>query len=476
MMIRVNSIVITLLSVYSISVAQEWMPPVRISQPGCYVYPQLIANGDTLHAVYTVSNGPVDLFYIRSIDGGYSWSQPQGLSYPRYEALFPKIIRWQNNLMVLWDNDNWTGHPRENIGFSISTNSGESWTPPSYVLTQELGIYIYGASNNDSIVNLVLSYGLAGPDIYAYNIRSTDFGQSWSNPVQIYHPWYVTGSCDQISVGNTVHFCWSAGFFNHGITSFFHARSTDGGLTWLENFNINNGESWDQYPSIAKSRYGDLAVMWINGWTLSTRISIDSGATWQPTVEMMSETAQPFVLGDIAWDDRSICVVWEDERFGGINERAIFFNRSSDNGQTWGDEVDIDRDISDSWNPSLAITKSAYYVIWYDGRDDEEGSCGLYFSRYPYNPDNINDDEPLIPDHISMTSYPNPFNSSTIIRLKDCDMAEINIFDILGHRAARLPVRNGSTVWDATGYPSGLYFARAEINGKIESIKLTLLK
>jgi len=83
---------------------------------------------------------------------------------------------------------------------------------------------------------------------------------------------------------------------------------------------------------------------------------------------------------------------------------------------------------------------------------------------------------PSILPRLSMTAYPNPFNSSCKIVVSNSDVDYISIYDIVGRVVAKLRVNSGSAVWDAAGRPSGVYFARAQ-NGEISgNVKLLLIK
>ena len=69
--------------------AQEWSTPVRISEPGGCLYPQILAQGDTLHVVYENASIYDKISYVRSTDGGQTWSEYVVLS-PR--AYFARVV------------------------------------------------------------------------------------------------------------------------------------------------------------------------------------------------------------------------------------------------------------------------------------------------------------------------------------------------------------------------------------------------
>jgi hypothetical protein len=94
----------------------------------------------------------------------------------------------------------------------------------------------------------------------------------------------------------------------------------------------------------------------------------------------------------------------------------------------------------------------------------------------------INELDQSLPENIVVSSYPNPFNASTLITVKGEDDADIAIYDIQGRCLTTLHMESGKAIWNAEGYSSGIYFARVEnkkwMQPKLagQAIKLILLK
>jgi len=94
------------------------------------------------------------------------------------------------------------------------------------------------------------------------------------------------------------------------------------------------------------------------------------------------------------------------------------------------------------------------------------------------------DYEPKMPiDYQVLQNYPNPFNSSTKIsyELSQTGEISIDIFDILGRRVETLinqaqPAGKYNLIWDASGLPSGIYFARLQSTDQRHAQKMLLLK
>lgn len=112
-------------------------------------------------------------------------------------------------------------------------------------------------------------------------------------------------------------------------------------------------------------------------------------------------------------------------------------------------------------------------------------TSGPYINIYQIAVSGISDDNgSSLPDNYSILScYPNPFNSSTIIKYPKNGGVEIGIYNILGQqvKALRISLNGGQVVWDGTdnnnnSVPSGIYFARVKASGIGSGAKLLLLR
>jgi hypothetical protein len=94
----------------------------------------------------------------------------------------------------------------------------------------------------------------------------------------------------------------------------------------------------------------------------------------------------------------------------------------------------------------------------------------------------IFDNIPSLPDRfILLQNYPNPFNAHIRFVLPEPQGVELIVYDLLGRRVKTLmdeQLQAGvhNVIFNASDYPSGVYFARLEISGLSKSIKMVLLK
>ncbi|RJP80831.1 MAG: T9SS C-terminal target domain-containing protein [Candidatus Zixiibacteriota bacterium] len=90
---------------------------------------------------------------------------------------------------------------------------------------------------------------------------------------------------------------------------------------------------------------------------------------------------------------------------------------------------------------------------------------------------------PLIPSGLALSASPNPFNPTTAVsyELPAASRVSLRIYDTAGREVATLV--NGwrdagahQASFDASGLPSGIYFAKLEAGGTAQTLKLILLK
>jgi hypothetical protein len=82
-----------------------------------------------------------------------------------------------------------------------------------------------------------------------------------------------------------------------------------------------------------------------------------------------------------------------------------------------------------------------------------------------------------------LRNYPDPFNASTTIEFALPEAAEVqlSVYNLLGQKIeilfdGRKPAGEHSLTWDAGDLPSGVYFARLEMEGNSRNMKMVLLK
>jgi hypothetical protein len=160
-------------------------------------------------------------------------------------------------------------------------------------------------------------------------------------------------------------------------------------------------------------------------------------------------------------------------------------------GDEWTQRILLDGFINHLWqvcafmpegNPyTVAVDRSGMRLIYtkeevYECIDSE---VRLYMSHLSTS---INNDIDVIPRTISLSLYPNPFNSSLAISVSGAAVSEIAIYDLLGQQIRTFSdITNNSVVWDGhnnTGIAcaSGIYFVRDSSGERAVVRSATLLK
>ena len=104
------------------------------------------------------------------------------------------------------------------------------------------------------------------------------------------------------------------------------------------------------------------------------------------------------------------------------------------------------------------------------------------FAFYETDLASVSDDN-LIPDQLTISNFPNPFNPTTNIQYNVEKSAPYKLYisDINGRIIKDFKISNYTngkriTSWNASQYSSGIYFAILEQGNNIKSIKLSLIK
>ncbi len=138
--------------------------------------------------------------------------------------------------------------------------------------------------------------------------------------------------------------------------------------------------------------------------------------------------------------------------------------------------VDADVTISDS---------GKVIAVWSEYTDWNEGPHVLKIAWTDWTTylDTPEQQAPAIPSQISLSSYPNPFNSTVTIKyaLPQASRVSLSIFDIRGRLVETLrdnftPSGSHTQSWSPTDLASGVYFVRLNANTVLATSKLLYLK
>lgn len=266
-----------------------------------------------------------------------------------------------------------------------------------------------------------------------------------------------------------------------------------GAIVWVvDGVVMNNNVAYAQLdPMIVSDGLGGAIISWTDYRTGTTadiyaqRVNSTGAVQWTATGVIICTASGDQIFSQLTSDgNNGAYITWEDHRNAGNSD--IYAQRiSSTAALNWAATgYEICTVTNDQLRPSLVSNGNlGAIVVWQDYRSGNE------FDVYEvgFNTSGIIGIDPfgnITPDEYSLSqNYPNPFNPKTIISygLKTAGNVKISVYDILGENIGVLlnEVRsagNYSISWDASGFPSGVYFYKIEAGEFTANKKMILLK
>jgi hypothetical protein len=473
-----------LLSIVFLSyyVQAQWQPDVRVTNdPGSSGRPIIAVSNNFLHIVWNDNrDGNHGIYYKRSMDSGLNWSADIRLTNTPGTSQYVNIIANGSNVHVVWQN-NFEGNAE--IYYVRSTNEGANWSINSR-LTNDPGLSRAPALSfsNQNIYVVWLDNRDGNNEIYFKN--STNEGISWNADTRLTNDPAISILPKISSTSSSIHIVWSDGRFGTGAYEIMYKRSTDYGNTWETDVRLSNEIYFSNNPDIAVSGSNVISVWEVadSNSDLFSRRSTNNGATWDALYRL---TNDPAGSGEpsAAIINSTIHLVWQESRFG---EYEIFYKRSTDAGINWEQDTRLTNDSANSVTPKVVLSGSIVHVVWSDTRD---GNFEVYYKRNPTgNVNGITNTNSEIPGRFSLyQNYPNPFNPLTKIKFSipsvgnGRDRSVIKIYNSLGHEVQVLvneSLQPGTyeVDWDASNFPSGVYFYELVSGNFVQTKKMVLLK
>lgn len=188
-----------------------------------------------------------------------------------------------------------------------------------------------------------------------------------------------------IASGSSIHAIWSAAKSKNDRAIYFR-RSTDNGATWSEQARISPPGVNDSFPLIAISG-STLHLTFLRNSGLADsasyyRRSTDGGQTWGDEI----------LLGKTKWWSGlaaaganvyvTLNTVYPDDEKNSV----VYFRRSTDNGSTWSPQQPLSqaprRTDGRSEDPAIAADGKNVHVVWNDNRDAEpRKGMSVYYRR-----------------------------------------------------------------------------------------------
>ncbi|MBK8382034.1 MAG: T9SS type A sorting domain-containing protein [Ignavibacteria bacterium] len=323
----------------------------------------------------------------------------------------------------------------------ISSNAGLSWTSANVTFLKLRSVFFTDSLNG----HITGDSGLI--------LKTTNSGISWMNyfyssPIQF----------NSVCFADSIH-GWIAGY---GAILY----TADNGLNWINQFVdgklILNSVFFKDY---------------LHGWT-----GYYDNSTFGPEILRTSSGGNDWRSYSAGNNSYSLSLFFTDTLNGWSSGYYGNIVRTSNGGLNWINQISgTDKHLFSVF----FINSSTGWITGEDGIILKTTTGGIITgigNNYQYSPDEV----------LSISNYPNPFNSSTSIKFKipsdkinSDNSVELKVYDALGNeiyfRIYKLSSLNSENnyyklIYDASGFASGMYFYKIKFNGYSSVKKMILLK
>ncbi|MGH8248791.1 MAG: sialidase family protein, partial [Gammaproteobacteria bacterium] len=332
----------------SVDEGATWGPDSRLSDsttrmPTDPIQPAIAVSGLNVYVVWhEVRRGKLDVYLRRSLDGGLTWQPVDRVSNGNGSSAHASIAAWEANVFVVYG-DHRDGNQAE-VYFRRSSNAGKSWEGEVRIsdTPYESWVPTVAVSGNDVLVAWV-DYRDANEEEYLR--RSIDGGVTWGASVRLTNDQADSWAPSMAVAGKQVHFTW------------FDRR--DAGVTDAEvEAVLEKGLGLVGLPpEPAPPR--DAATYYLNPFMARVQRKIRRIHAAAPT--WVRRGGNPAELEGILKQFESLTRLWS-------TGWEIYYERSSDGGATWAPDVRLTHAPGASARPSVAVSKSDVYVVWFDER------------------------------------------------------------------------------------------------------------
>jgi len=258
---------------------------------------------------------------------------------------------------------------------------------------------------------------------------------------------------------------------------------------------MNNNVAFDQLnPKIVSDGLGGGIISWTDYRTgvapgtadiYAQRVNTSGTVQWTTTGIIICTAAGDQINSQLVSDgNNGAYIVWEDHRNAGNSD--IYAQRIASNAAiTWtANGFGICTIANDQLKPGIVSNGDfGAIVVWQDYRSGNNfdiymngfNTSGIFTSVEPVG---------SIPLEYSLSqNYPNPFNPATVInyQLPNTSNVRLSIYDALGNEVGTLVnemqnAGNYNIEWNASSFPSGVYFYRLSAGSFVSNKKMVLIK
>lgn len=328
-----------------------------------------------------------NMFLKRSTDNGTNWDQ--AIEVPATSTVFlfhDMALDTAGNIYVVWTSFGYPG----GIYLSRSNNNGTGWMNAVQVYDLQSSPNGKSCITVNQAGNLYAAFEEYLGDIDSISLKSTgstDNGLNWSSPVEIYNedifdkrfPHRLSPSIAADKDGN-VYTSWNSISISPPELAVYFSRLDNTGVTWSPPGKILSSEILNRYH-IAVDNDGNINLLWCEDplgadYQMYFRRFTGKGTAGGEIITLFPgfevKQSQAIAVDSAGNINILFNAKIQEDGFG------LFFSRSTDNGQTWSQPLEIPYDFSmEAFNMTVDNAGNLYIAIFYYGPE----AADIYFSR-----------------------------------------------------------------------------------------------
>lgn len=168
-------------------------------------------------------------------------------------------------------------------------------------------------------------------------------------------------------IGQVVHIVYTDR--RDGAGEVFYKRSLDGGISWDTDKRLTEDDNVFSGRATIAAWNNQIHIVWMDrrdgNNELYYKRSTNNGNTWSDDVRLTNDGAIS-EYPSMALEFQTLHLVWNDSRNG---NHEIYYKRSINGGLSWTADTRITNSTGDSYKPSVAVSDTLVHVLWEDLRN-----------------------------------------------------------------------------------------------------------
>ncbi|MBS7623782.1 hypothetical protein KEJ39_08980 [Candidatus Bathyarchaeota archaeon] len=361
--------------------ASTWLGGNLSFDPDDQSNPQVVVSGAAVHVVWEDSSvadgGSRGIMYIRSVDGGETWSDSVRITGVEADPRDPDVAAYGDYVYIVWEDRRDFATTGSDIYMRRSGDGGVTWEPEQRLVTNKANQWDPRVAAYGEYLHLTWldERNMAEANYDIYYRRSATSGRTWDDEQRLTSNPYIQWRQSIAACGDYVYVVYEDYRDWHyppgssrGVLAYY-ARSVDTGASWSTENKLPTNGSWQLYPDVAATG-NDVYIAYTDGrdfskskldiWLIHSR---DNGESWSEETRVTDDPAiQEYPR--IATSSRGVEVVWQDHR--NMKESGMdIYCRSRLYGGDWEDPSRL---TEDGWQhqPDVASSDDRVYVVWTD--------------------------------------------------------------------------------------------------------------